>query len=84
MLSNPDGCVCPVVHGCPRYDICTFSRPDHPLALLGYPVVRWLQWRFRQDSLRAVARAAAAASLDDSWKKNAKNKGICKDAGEGW
>jgi hypothetical protein len=52
--------------------------------MLGYPVVRWLQWRFRQDSLRAVARAAAASSLDDSWKKIANNKSICKDAGEGW
>jgi len=49
-----------------RYDIYTFSRPDHPLALLGYPVVRMLQQRFRRDSLRAVARAAACEVVDSS------------------
>ncbi len=42
-----------------RYDIYTYSRPHHPLAFLGYPVVRVLQQRFRSESMRAVARAAA-------------------------
>jgi hypothetical protein len=41
--------------------------------MIGYPVVRFLQWRFRQDSLRAVARATAGdvveQSLDLSVKK---------------
>ena len=49
-----------------RYDIYTFSRPDHPLAFLGYPVVRMLQQRFRRDSLRSVARAAACEVVDSS------------------
>jgi hypothetical protein len=58
---------CPVAAASlPRYDIYTFSRPDHPLALLGYPVVRLLQQRFRRDSLRHVARAAACHVVDDS------------------
>lgn len=56
-----------------RYDIYTFSRPHHPLAFLGYPVVRVLQQQFRQQSMRAVARAAAVhvvdSSLDDTTKK---------------
>eukprot|EP00775_Hariotina_reticulata_P007142 gene7142-7357_t len=46
------------------YDIYTFSRPAHPLAWIGYPVVRHLQQRFRHDSLRAVARAAAVQTVD--------------------
>lgn len=49
-----------------RYDIYTYSRPHHPLALLGYPVVRMLQQRFRRDSLRSVARAAACEVVDSS------------------
>jgi hypothetical protein len=60
------------VLGC-RYDIYTYSRPAHPLAYLGYPVVRFLQQRFRIDSLRTVARAVACrtvdASLDDATRR---------------
>jgi hypothetical protein len=62
---------------CCRYDIFTFSRPHHPLAFLGYPVVRILQAQFRQQSMRAVARAAALhtvdASLDDATRKRVEN-----------
>jgi len=47
-----------------RYEIYTFSRPAHPLAFLGYPVVRALQGRFRRDSARSVARAAAVGTVD--------------------
>ena len=36
------------------YGVNTFSKPAHPLAFLGYPAVRLLQWRFAQDSMRAV------------------------------
>lgn len=60
---------------CPRcrYDIYTYSRPHHPLAYLGYPVVRLLQQQFRQQSMRAVARAAAVhtveSSLDEKTRK---------------
>jgi uncharacterized protein (UPF0548 family) len=32
------------------YDILAFSRPHHAFAKLGYPLVRRLQARFRQDS----------------------------------
>eukprot|EP00877_Chromochloris_zofingiensis_P012387 jgi/Chrzof1/7401/Cz02g21410.t1 len=48
------------------YDIYSFSRPDHPLAVLGYPVVRLLQWQFRQESLRSVARAVSMATVNKS------------------
>jgi len=48
------------------YDILAFSRPNHILTRLGYPVVRRLQKRFGRDSassmLRAVTRAAFPAA----------------------
>ena len=40
------------------YDLYAFSRPNHPLARLGYSFARGLQRRFARDSLRAMARAA--------------------------
>ena len=42
------------------YDLFAFSRPNLPLALLGYPLARLLQKRFARDSKRAMALAAAA------------------------
>ena len=39
------------------YDIFAFSKPNHVLAKLGYPISRMLQKRFAQDSLAAVKRA---------------------------
>jgi uncharacterized protein (UPF0548 family) len=42
------------------YDIYAFSRPNHPLARLAYPLARLLQKRFVWSSKRAMARAAAA------------------------
>jgi uncharacterized protein (UPF0548 family) len=42
------------------YDLFAFSRPSHPLARLGFPLVRMLQRRFARDSKRAMARAAVA------------------------
>lgn len=41
-----------------HYDVLAISRPNHPLAWLGYPLVRWLQRRFARDS-RAAMHAAA-------------------------
>ena len=43
------------------YSILAFSRPRHPLARLGRPLVRRLQRRFREDSAAAMLR----------WVKNA-------------
>lgn len=40
------------------YDLYAFSRPNHPLARLGYPFARGLQRRFARDSLSAMVRAA--------------------------
>lgn len=40
------------------YDILAFSRPNHFLARLGYPLVRRLQKRFARDSATAMKRAA--------------------------
>ncbi len=41
------------------YDILAFSRPHHPLATAGFPIVRLYQRRFAQDSKRAMLRAVA-------------------------
>jgi uncharacterized protein (UPF0548 family) len=41
------------------YDILAFSQPRHPLARLGYPLVRWLQKRFGRHSVAAMRRAVA-------------------------
>ena len=43
------------------YDIVAFSRPQHVLARLGYPVVRQFQKRFAKDSARAMMAVAEAA-----------------------
>src|SRR5947209_12564476 len=39
------------------YDILAFSRPNHLLTRLGYPVVRRLQRRFGRDSAASMLRA---------------------------
>ena len=39
------------------YDILAFSRPRHPLARLGYPLMRRFQRRFGRDSCAAMQRA---------------------------
>ena len=39
------------------YDLRAFSRPNHWLAWLGYPLTRLLQKRFARDSLKAMLRA---------------------------
>ncbi|MFO1003225.1 MAG: DUF1990 domain-containing protein [Planctomycetaceae bacterium] len=47
------------------YDILAFSRPQHLLARLGYPIVRRLQKKFARDSASAMQRKvwrAASAS----------------------
>jgi uncharacterized protein (UPF0548 family) len=44
------------------YDILAFSRPQHFLARLGYPVVRLTQKRFGRESAAAMCRAASAVA----------------------
>lgn len=39
------------------YDLYAFSRPNHLMAHLGYPLTRMLQKRFAQDSKQAMFRA---------------------------
>jgi uncharacterized protein (UPF0548 family) len=39
------------------YDVLAFSRPNHPLTRLGYPLVRRLQRRFGRDSAAAMRKA---------------------------
>ena len=41
------------------YDILAFSRPNHLLTRLGYPLVRQTQKRFGRDSAAAMRRATA-------------------------
>jgi uncharacterized protein (UPF0548 family) len=43
------------------YDLLAFSRPQHLLARLGYPLVRRVQERFRKDSAAAMRRAVGTA-----------------------
>ena len=45
------------------YDVFAFSRPNHPLAWLGYPFVRLLQKRFARDSKEAMRRAVASRAF---------------------
>jgi uncharacterized protein (UPF0548 family) len=47
---HPDGSV--------FYDIYAFSRPQHPLARIGFPLTRMLQQRFVRDSLAALTRTS--------------------------
>jgi uncharacterized protein (UPF0548 family) len=42
------------------YDLYAFSRPNHVLAKLGYPMARRLQHRFAKDSLQAMVRATGS------------------------
>jgi uncharacterized protein (UPF0548 family) len=42
------------------YDLLAFSRPNHPLVTIGYPLARRLQRRFAADSQRAMVRAVQA------------------------
>jgi uncharacterized protein (UPF0548 family) len=39
------------------YDLYALSRPNHPIAWLGYPLARRLQRRFAGDSLQAMLQA---------------------------
>jgi uncharacterized protein (UPF0548 family) len=39
------------------YDLYAFSRPNHALARIGYPLTRMLQKRFARDSQAAMVRA---------------------------
>ena len=39
------------------YDLYALSRPNHPIAWLGYPLARRLQRRFAKSSLQAMVRA---------------------------
>ena len=41
------------------YDLSAYSRPNHLLARLGYPVTRALQKRFARDSMQAMFRSSA-------------------------
>ena len=40
------------------YDILAYSRPNHFLAKMGYPVTRLLQKRFARDSMNAMLSAS--------------------------
>ena len=45
------------------YDLFAFSKPNHVLAKLGYPISRTLQKRFARDSLAAMKRAIPHANI---------------------
>lgn len=51
---------------CVWYDILAFSRPNHFLTRLGYPLVRRLQKRFARDSATAMFKTVNGESLSPS------------------
>lgn len=65
------------------YEVYTFSRPAHPLAALGYPVVRALQAAFRRESARAVARAAAGGVVERSMDARTRRRLEAAEGGGG-
>lgn len=46
------------------YDIYAFSRPQHPLARLGFPITRMLQKRFVRDSLAVMTAASTKLAAE--------------------
>jgi len=44
------------------YNLLAFSRPQHFLGRLGYPLVRRVQERFRRDSARAMQKAVGSSA----------------------
>jgi uncharacterized protein (UPF0548 family) len=40
------------------YDIFAYSRPNHVIAKIGYPITRLLQKRFARDSMKAMLKAS--------------------------
>jgi uncharacterized protein (UPF0548 family) len=42
------------------YDLLAYSQPQHPLAKIGYPIVRRMQARFARDSKAAMLAAVAS------------------------
>jgi uncharacterized protein (UPF0548 family) len=47
--------------GAVHFELFSFSRPAAPLAVLGFPLSRFLQKRFAAEALRAMRAAVAAA-----------------------
>jgi len=45
------------------YDLLAFSKPNHMLAKIGFPVARGLQKQFAIDSMAAMKRAVARANI---------------------
>ncbi len=46
------------------FDVYAFSRPDHPIASVGLPLLRHLQRKFRRESTRRFAKAVNAEKPD--------------------
>ena len=49
------------------YDICTFSKPGHPLAVLCYPIARLQQKQFAKDSIAVMKNATKTQWLSAHW-----------------
>jgi uncharacterized protein (UPF0548 family) len=45
-----------------RYEQFAFSRPNHPLTQLNYPLARTVQKRFARDAMAAMSRAVSATA----------------------
>lgn len=58
---------------CRRYEIFTFSKPVHPVAVATYPLVRFYQQKFAQDSTAAVLKGLGAAGSNN--KKELRSSG---------
>ncbi len=51
------------------YDILAFSRPNHFLAKIGYPMVRMTQKQFGRESSAAMRRAVTAATFSENSRR---------------
>ena len=51
------------------YDILAFSRPNHFLAKIGYPMVRMTQKQFGRESSAAMRRAVTSATFSENSRR---------------
>lgn len=57
------------------YDILAFSRPNHVLIRLGYPMVRRAQKRFARDSAASMLKAVRSGG---DWKDLNADRSVCR------
>ena len=56
------------------YDLYAFSRPNHMLAKVGYPVARWMQKEFGRESKKAMVRYVSGGAANKTLKPTASQR----------